>query len=155
MTTEKTEIMTPKLATPAGFIGCDVRKACIVARPASALPIPCLAQHAAKLGLAEPIGRTAQRRDVDEAHAERHLLRAAHQQPGAGLDGLHVGRRLQQTIGGAGVQPRASARQAFDVQPARFKVNAIQIGDLQFPARRRAGWRPPTRLRCCRRNRGR
>ena len=96
-----------------------------------------IAQDAAEFGLAECARVVAQLGGVDEAHAEGDLLRAADLEALALLDGLHEGRRLQQAVGRAGIEPGAAAAEPFDVQRAVLQIDAVEIGDLQLAARRR------------------
>ena len=74
----------------------------------------------------------------DEAHALGDLLDARDLEPLPLLDGLDEVRRLQQRVVGAGVEPGDAAPEPLDVQLAPLEVRAVDVGDLELAARRRA-----------------
>src|SRR3546814_4294109 len=74
---------------------------------------------------------------IDPSIVVGNLLRAAHAQALARLDGLDVVRCLQQRLVRARVEPRVAAAKLFEVQPALLEIAAVEVGDFQFAARRR------------------
>src|SRR5690606_9076835 len=74
---------------------------------------------------------------ADPAVAPGDLLRAAHAQPLARLDGLDEVRGLDQRLVGAGVEPGVAAAELLQVQAALLEVAAVEIGDLELAAWRR------------------
>src|SRR5690606_35700243 len=81
-------------------------------------------------------GPRSQLRLVDPAVVPGDLLRAAHPQALARLDGLDVVGRLQQRPGRAGIEPCVAAAQALQVQYALVEITAVEVGDLELAARR-------------------
>src|SRR5206468_5573079 len=66
-----------------------------------------------------------------------NLFDARHHQTLALLDRLDVVVRLQQRLVGAGIEPRDTARQLFDVQLTAFEIGAVDVGDLELAPGRR------------------
>lgn len=72
----------------------------------------------------------------DVAHAPGDLLDAGHLQPLSLLDGLDKGGRLQQRLVRARIQPGRATAQQLDIQLPALEIDLVDIGNLQFPARR-------------------
>src|ERR1700738_4834853 len=73
---------------------------------------------------------------VDIALAPGDLLGAADLQALAVLDRLDELRGAQEVRGRAGVEPGIAAPQSLDVQPALPEIVRVDVGDLEFAARR-------------------
>src|SRR5678815_643080 len=77
-------------------------------------------------------------RAVDPAVVEGDLLDTRDLETLPLLDRLDEMRGIEQRVVRAGVQPRIAAPQHFDAQSAAAQVALVEIGDLQFAARRGA-----------------
>ena len=87
--------------------------------------------------LLQRLGELEQLLGVDEALAPGDLLDARDFQALPLLDDAHEHARIEQRIVGAGIEPRRAASQSLDVQGALLEVHAIEVRDLELPARRR------------------
>src|SRR5688500_4608724 len=68
---------------------------------------------------------------------EGDLFRARYLQALALFEGADKFARLDETIGSSRVEPRKAASHDLDRKLVPLEVNAIEIGDLEFTARRR------------------
>ena len=75
-------------------------------------------------------------RGVDEAHPVGDFLDAGDLQALAVLDRLDVVGGLDERFGGAGVEPGEAPAEALDAELAATEVLAVDVGDLEFAARR-------------------
>src|SRR3546814_7519572 len=82
-------------------------------------------------------GERLELRGIDPSVVVGNLLRAAHAQALARLDGLDVVRCLQQRLVRARLEPRVAAAKLFEVQPALLEIAAVEVGAFQFAPRRR------------------
>src|SRR3546814_7481391 len=102
---------------------------------------PVLAQHPQQIlpvaVPAEGVRLTRQILRPDIAHAPRHLLGRGDRQALTLFDGAHEIRRVEQRVVRARVEPREAAAERLDAQVAAFEIGAVDVGDLQFAARRR------------------
>src|SRR5690606_17298417 len=73
---------------------------------------------------------------ADPALAVGHLLGAGDLRALAGLERLDENRGLQQALVRAGVEPRHAASEELDAQASLLEVDAVEVGDLELPARR-------------------
>src|SRR5688500_9876710 len=112
------------------------------ARPACRASSPRLAQDfhqiAAILVLAERLGERFELVRGDVAHAKSDFLGARDLKPLPALYGLNEGRRLEQRFMGPGVEPRGAAPEKLDRELRALEIDAVDVGDLELAARRRA-----------------
>ena len=92
-------------------------------------------------------------RDVSEVI--RDFFRAGNHQSLAALDGLDIEACLEERIVRAGIEPSHAAAHHLDFQLARFEIETVEIGDLQFASRRRLEIGCQLARHRCRRSRGR
>ena len=91
----------------------------------------------------------------DPTLAEGDFFEAGDLEALALLDGGDELAGFEQAVVGAGVEPGVAAAEDLDVELASVEVEAVEVGDFQFAARRGLEVREPVRRRRCRRSRGR
>ena len=75
-------------------------------------------------------------RPSDITQPEGDLLGAGDLEPLPGLDGGHELGGLEHGLVGPGVEPGDAAAEGDDFQLAFFEIEAVEVGDFQFAARR-------------------
>lgn len=86
--------------------------------------------------LLERLGKLVNLLSRDVAHAVGDLFEAGDLEALAGLDGLDEGCGLQQGVVGAGVEPGVASAHGLDVELVAREVGLVDVGDLEFTARR-------------------
>ena len=81
------------------------------------------------------LGKPQQLLGIDKALGERDFFRAGDFQALAFFDDVDELRGFQQRLMRAGIEPRITAAEPFDMKLAAFEVSLVQIGDLQFAPR--------------------
>src|SRR6185436_2334074 len=93
-------------------------------------------QIVAVAALAQRFTEGAKLGGVDPTLLEGDLLDAADAQALALFDGAYELPGLDQAVMGAGVEPGEAAAKDFHAQLAGLEIEAVEVGDLQFAARR-------------------
>src|SRR5438552_16734306 len=95
-------------------------------------------QHRAQIlavrALAEACDDPLELRRVDEAEFEGDFLGTTDLKALTQFERAHETCRVDERIGGSGVEPGETASHALDVEFAGFEIDAIDVGDLVFAA---------------------
>lgn len=86
--------------------------------------------------LSKRLGELVDLLSRDVAHAVGNLFEAGDLEALAGLDGLDEGCSLQQGVVRAGIEPGVAAAHGLDVELVAREVGLVDVGDLEFTARR-------------------